>query len=313
MKALRSFAAGIWAMMTSPLLLLVLWLANLIPALILAGLFFTGLMEVPMRGDIVDGGGAGLDWAWWVDFRGSHGLLLALLRDLSGWIVLAGLLVQTFLLGGVLEVLDSRGRRFTLERFGTGAARYFGAFFWLLLLELALLTGLDYGWNGFLGKELKERVLSGVTDERWALAIGLIFGAAYLLLFFAIRTVFDYARVRTVVEQRASFFLAFFAGVGFVFRHLWSVFVLSLFFGLLFLGLVVLTGWGSTLLGGDGLTSVLLLLLLHQVFLILRVGFRIGDYTAKLELFRKCRQEKSREGSLPPLGAPATQAPAKTQ
>jgi len=297
MTALRSLGSGLVAMLTSPTVLLVLWLANLLPALVLAGLFFGGAQGVPARGAAAET--AGFDWAWWVDFQASHDLFLSSLTGLSGWVVLGGLLLQTFLAGGVLEVLDSRGRRFTMERFFSGSARWFGAFFWILLLELALLWGLNLAWNGVLGDWVEKTWMKGLVDERWALGITLAQGLVFVFLFYVVRTACDYARVRTVVENRASFFLAFFAGWGFVVSHLWSVALLALFFALLNLGLVVLAAWGAGLLAGGALGQILLLLVLHQVFVLLRLGLRVGDYAAKLELFRAFREDRKRQGLLP--------------
>jgi hypothetical protein len=234
-----------------------------------------------------------------VDFQRSRDALLSSLTGLSGLLILGGLLLQTFLAGGVLEVLDSKGRRFTMERFFTGCARWFGAFFWILVLELVLLWGLDTAWNGLFGDWVEKTWMEGVADARWALAITLAQGLVFVLLFFAVRTACDYARVRAVVESRASFFLAFFAGWGFVLTHLWSVGLLALFFALLNLGLVFLAGWATGLLAGGALGPLLLLLALHQVFVLLRLGLRVGDYTAKLELFRVFREEKTLQRLLP--------------
>lgn len=313
MKALRSLLAGLWRALSSPLLTGVLWLGNLVAALMFGAIFFTaigsdgaGYAEVGGRGEL-------FDYVWWLDFRQAEPVFLETLTHLSGWLVLLGLVAHTFLIGGVLEILDTARRKFTMRGFFDGCGRRFLDFLGLLVLELALLWGLDLLWNDMLGGWLDETIREGLLDERWALALDLGEAALFVAAFYIVRTGFDYARVRAVVEGRESVLLSALAGWAFLLRHPWSVFLLVVGMGTLHIPLIAGVVLAEPLLPGSelmgGLTAVAALFVLHQVYVLLALGLRVSDYAAKIELFRRIR--RSGEASLVPAAPAPSPEPAE--
>lgn len=286
MKALRSFLRGVKAVLTSPFLVGTVWLINLAFAFVVGAAFYKVLQEYPPAYSGLVPDLHAFDWVAWVDLKQAEASVFRQLTLLSGWVVFGYLVLSTFLSGGILEILDSQGRRFSLEVLFGGGARRFRAFFFLLVIELAVLWGIDLLWNDWFGKWLNEMWTKDLNDEVRAIATTLATGAIFVLFFYVVRTAFDYARVRTVVEGRSSVILAVFAGWRFCLAHPVSVTGLAITVSVFHAAIVAGFFYAEPLLGGSGMMQILFLLLLHQGYVLLRLGMRIVDYSAKIELVR---------------------------
>ena len=161
----------------------------------------------------------------------------------------AYLLVWTFLAGGIL---DRYARRRPTRAHGFFAAA--GVFFWRFL-RLGLVAALTY-WilfalvHPWLFGDVYGRLTRDTTAERvafaWRFACYAIFGAALV----AANVVFDYARIRLVVEDRRSAIGALAAALSFVSRRARRVLALYALNALLFVG--VLLVWAFTAPGAGG-------------------------------------------------------------
>ncbi|HWP99533.1 MAG TPA: hypothetical protein VNK92_03595 [Vicinamibacterales bacterium] len=183
----------------------------------------------------------GVAWDWWQEFLGrARGLgatlvpsvigFAAPLRNLSDLadavppapaiaaILAVQLAVWIFLTGGVVDRL-ARARR-------TGAYHFFGACgaCWPRLLRLALLAGAAYAFlfgvvHGWLFEDLYGRLTRDTIVERRAFAVRVGCYALMAALVAAIDLLFEYAKVRTVVEDRRSALGALAAAARFLRRH----------------------------------------------------------------------------------------------
>ena len=175
----------------------------------------------------------------------------AVLNNLSGFldlaqpaatiigVTVAWVVLWSFLTGGIVDRL-ARAKR-------TRSQGFFGAcglHFWRLLrlgvaalIVYAILFRYVHGW---IFDDAYEALTRDVTLERTAVAIRLtgyaIFGALLILC----NVIFDYARIRIIVEDRRSALGAVLAGGRFVARHLAQVLGLYLLNALAFLLLVIL-------------------------------------------------------------------------
>ena len=155
------------------------------------------------------------------------------------WLGAAYLVLWLFLAGGILDRY-ARARPTRSHEFFTACGVYFVRF-----LRLAPIIALTYYvlfayLHPFLLKHLYGAITRDVTVERtaflWRVALYLVFGAGLL----AANVVFDYAKVRAVVEDRRSMIGALAASVRFVRRNFPGVALLYLLNGLLFLGVLIL-------------------------------------------------------------------------
>ena len=188
-----------------------------------------------------DQAAAGTNYDWWQEFSAqASGLgttfvpsitgFGAVLDNLSGFldhtplaatiagVTAAWLVLWSFLAGGIIDRF-ARARR-------TRSHGFFGAcgmHFWRLL-RLGVVAWLVYGFlfryvHAWIFLDAYPWLTSDVTVERTAFAIRLAGYAIFLTLLILCNLVFDYARVRIVVEDRRSALGAILAGGRFVRRH----------------------------------------------------------------------------------------------
>ena len=187
------------------------------------GLLLRGELQIALGDSVV---ADGVVWDWWQQFsRQGTGLDRSLTPSVIGFaavlanvsalldgngqepvivaVLLAYLLVWTFFSGGVLD-------RYARNR-PTRSAGFFsaGGLHGSRLLRLAIVAGLAYGFlfgvvHGWLFDDLYEAITRNLTVEREAFAVRVALYVVFGLVLIAVGLVFDYARVRAVVEDRRS-------------------------------------------------------------------------------------------------------------
>ena len=209
--------------------------------------------------------------------RGPLTLSLALL-------VGANTVVSFFLLGGVLDRL-ARDRATA----GHGFFAACGVFFFRFL-RLASLAGAAYGVlfvavYPWLFDDLYGGLTRNMTVERNAFALRLAFVAVFGAMLLLVNLVFDYAKVRMVVEDRRSGFGALIAAVRFVRRQRGAaigLYLLNTFLFVLLLAIYFLVAPGAA---GSGI-SVWLGLLIGQLYIIARITVRLTFAATQIALFQ---------------------------
>ena len=267
-----------------------------------------GLLEAHFGRSLAAGASAGgADYQWWEEFLSQapglgatftpsiigFGAVLdnldAFLDDRPMAATIAGvtaawLLVWSFLSGGVIDRL-ARARRTRAHGFfaasGTHVWRFLriGLFAWCVYFVL-------FKWlHAWILSDLYEDAVRDLTGERTAVLIRLagylLFGA--VLAFFNV--IFDYARIRTVVEDRRSAVGAIAAGARFVRRHFGSVAALYLLNGFAFLGLLGLYALLAPGAPGSGM-GMWLVLLLGQAYIVGRHYLKLLFYASQTALFQ---------------------------
>jgi hypothetical protein len=196
----------------------------------------------------------------------------------------AWLLIWSFLSGGILDRL-ARGRRTRAHGFFSACGVHFwrflriGLFAWFVY---AFLFGYVHHW---IFEDLYPRLIRDLTVERTAALLRaggyLLFG---LLLVF-VNVIFDFARIRTVVEDRRSAIGAIAAGARFVRRHIGRVALVYLMNGTLFVLLVGLYGVLNPGAPGAG-AAMWLALLAGQLYIVLRHYLKLVFYASETVLFQ---------------------------
>lgn len=307
MSALKAFREGLRRVNGAPMLVIGVTLLTLLTALPLS-LALRGMIEDHLgRSLAADAAAEGTNHEWWQEFGAqASGLgqtfvpsivgFGAVLDNLSNFldnaamaptiagITLAWLVIWSFLSGGILDRL-ARARRTRAHGFFSACGVHFwrflriGLFAWLIY---AFLFGVVHAW---ILDDIYGRLTRDLTVERTAF---LIRAAGYLvfgLLLVFVNVIVDYARIRTVVEDRRSAIGAMAAGARFVRRHPGGVFALYFCNALAFAVLVALYGLLQPGAPGSG-AWMWLALLTGQVYILGRHYLKLVFYASETAFFQ---------------------------
>ena len=195
----------------------------------------------------------------------------------SAWMV-----IWSFLSGGVL---DRYARQRPTRTHGFFAAC--GTHFWRFL-RLGILAWLAYGFlfsliHPWLFNDLYPWLTRETTVERTAFLVRLILYLVFGVLLLACNLVFDYARIRIVVEDRHSAIGALVAGARFVGRHSGAA-RLYLLNGVVFLVLVAIYVIVSP--GAPGGFAIWIALAIGQLYILLRHYVKLLFYASQIAFFQ---------------------------
>lgn len=307
MTAPAAFRDGLRRVNGAPVLLAGMCLVTLLIALPLS-LAMRGILEAHFGASLAaESAAAGANYQWWQEFLSqATGLGVTFVPSIIGFgavldnldalvdnepmaVTIAGLtgawlVIWSFLSGGVIDRL-ARDRRTRAHGFFAASGTHFWRFLRLGLFAVLVYYVLFEWFHGWLFSDLYEDMIRDVTSERTAaltrVAGYLLFGGA--LVFFNV--IFDYARVRIVVEDRRSAIGAIVAGARFVRRHLACVASLYLLNGLAFVALIGLYALLSRVAPTSGI-RMWLVLLLGQAYIGGRHYLKLQFYASQTALFQ---------------------------
>jgi hypothetical protein len=199
----------------------------------------------------------------------------ALALYLAGW---------TFVAGGILDRY-ARQRRTRAHGFFAASGVYFFRF-----LRLAVIAGIFYWWmfdfvRYWLFEEWYPDLTVDVRVERTAFVIrGAMYAAFGALLLFG-NMIFDYTKVRLVVEDRRSAFLAMLAALRFIVRNPRLTFGLYALNSLMFVALLAVWALVAPGAGGGG-ASIWIGFLIGQIYLIARLLLKLHFLASQTALFQ---------------------------
>jgi hypothetical protein len=199
-------------------------------------------------------------------------------------VVLAYLVLWSFLSGGMLD-------RYARDR-PTRSVGFFSAcgLYGPRLLRLTVIAGLAYALlfglvHGWLFNDLYALLTRDITAERQAFTVRVGLYLLFGLLLVGVSLVFDYARVRAVVEDRRSMFGALLAGWRFVRRR--PGVCLRLYAANSLILVAVMTSYAlvAPQTGSTGL-SMWLVYLTGQTYLVTRLASKLLFYSAEIAYFQ---------------------------
>ncbi len=301
---LAAWADGWRRVIRAPAILAGVFAATLMATLPLA-VVLRGRLESHLGSSLMaDRAAEGVNWDWWQEFTAqatgvgatftprilgfastldSVSSVLDAQSEIAPVALAAGgyLLVWTFLSGGVL---DRCARRRPTRAHGFFAAA--GVFFWRFL-RLGILAGIVY-WLLFtyVHQQLFDawyvRLTRDLDVERtaflWRAAMYAVFGA----LLVAVNVLFDYAKVRLVVEDRRSAVGAVTAALGFITRNPGQVLGLYGLNGAAFV--LVLGMWAGVVPGTT--VSLWLSLAASQLYILARLAMKLQFMASQTALFQ---------------------------
>jgi hypothetical protein len=202
--------------------------------------------------------------------------------------VLLGLLyacLTSFLAGGFISMY-SKDYRSTFTEFLTDGAKYFGKFFRLALVALLiyyLLFILLFDWIS----AAIPRWTQNAPSEETSYLYYMVRGVVVLLFLSVLAMIFDYARIRIVVDVRTSALLASLAGARFAFGSFIQTYGLYLL--LSFLGVILIAVYAllESQIPQDSYWPLFALFLLQQLYVIARLWVRASFYACQTHYYRE--------------------------
>jgi hypothetical protein len=305
MSVVGAWRDGIRRVNSAPLLLAGMYALTLFVALPLS-IALRGMIENQLGDSLVaDTLAAGTDLDWWQEFSAqARGLATtfvpsivgfgAVLDNLSGLldnlpmaatiagVTAAWMVIWSFLSGGVI---DRYARQRPTRAYGFFAAC--GTHFWRFL-RVGVLAWIVY-WvlfghvHGWIFLDFYPWVTTNTTVERTAFLVRLLCYVVFGALLIVCNIVFDYARIRMVVEDRHSAIGAVAAGARFVRRHPATV-RLYLLNAVAFLILAVV--YALVAPGAPPGAAIWLALALGQLYILLRHYVKLLFYASQTACFQ---------------------------
>jgi hypothetical protein len=197
----------------------------------------------------------------------------------------AYILIQTFLIGGILGVFRAPQGSWTLRGLIHGSGFYFGRLARVACLALVADYVL-FRLNVPLARFVDRRAFEAETETH---AMTLVFGryALLLLSLLFVHMISCYAKIIVVVEERSSAILALASSLSFCLRHV--IRAAGHYLAVAGLGVLLLVVWSG--LDGHwnatGYKSQLVTLLLAQGLIVGRIVLRLSLFGGQLALYRR--------------------------
>jgi hypothetical protein len=194
----------------------------------------------------------------------------------------AWMIIWSFLSGGVIDRY-ARQRPTRAHGFFAASGTHFWRFLRLGVLAwicYALLFSVVHSW---FFDDLYPWLTRDMTVERTAFFVRFFFYLVFGALLIACNLVFDYARIRTVVEDRHSAIGSLVAGARFVRRHP-ATLRLYLLNGLIFLVLVLAYAIVSP--GAPSGLAIWIALAIGQIYILLRHYVKLLFYASQIAYFQ---------------------------
>ncbi len=297
-----AFVDGLMRVKRAPGLVIGLWLSTILLALPLA-VTLHGLIGDHLGASMAaESAAQGVNFDWWNEFLAQTAGVgqsfvpailgfAAVLKNLSGIAdaralpvviasaVTAQIVVSMFLAGGVLDRL-ARDRALGAGGFFAACGVYFVRFLRLGVIAAGVYWLLFVSLHAWLFDEVYPRLIANVTVERTAFVYRVALYVVFAVPVLFANLVFDYAKVRAVVEDRRSMIGALVAGARFVMRNPATIglYALNTLLFLLVIGFyfLVVPGGNSNLLAfGVG-----------QLYIVLRVVVRLQFAASQTALFQ---------------------------
>lgn len=298
-----AFIDGLNRVKRAPWLVIGVWISTLLLALPLALALREQLGAHLGESMAAQSAADGVNYDWWNEFLAqTSGVGLSFVPAILGFAaviknlstiadmtpvpaviaaaVAMNMIVSLFLAGGILDRLARDHSVFAGGFFATCGV-FFVRFIRLGLIASAVYWALFGPFHQWLFDALYPALIADVTVERTAFLIRLGLYAAFAVPVFFFNILFDYAKIRAVVEDRRSMIGAIVASWRFVRRNAGAVLALYAMDALLFLIVI-----GVYFLIAPGGTANLLAFAIGQLYIVLRVIVRLQFAASQTSLFQ---------------------------
>jgi len=298
-----SVLQGLNRVKNAPALVIGVWLSTLLMAMPLA-IVLQQMIGAHLGGSLAAQSAAeGVNYDWWNEFLAqTSGLGATFVPAIIGFaavmkniasvadkppiptvislVVISYMTLSLFLAGGILDRL-ARDRALGAGAFFSACGVYFVRFIRLGIV-MAVVYGVLFGpYHSWLFDAVYPALIADLTVERTAFFIRSALYAAFALPLFAANMLFDYAKIRAVIEDRRSMLGALAASWRFIARNpaaVTGVYAINALVFLLVIGLYYLIAPGAS---ADALAFAI-----GQLYIVLRVIVRLLFAASQTALFQ---------------------------
>jgi hypothetical protein len=190
------------------------------------------------------------------------------------------MIVSLFLAGGMIDRL-ARDRRVGAGAFFSSCGVFFFRFLRLAVIATGVYWLLFVQYHGWLFDDVYPELTRDITVERTAFLIRIGLYAAFAIPLFFFNILFDYAKIRAVVEDRRSMIGAIVASWRFIRRHpiaVWAVYKTNAVLFLIVIGIYFLIAPSAK--------ANLLAFAIGQLYIVMRVVVRLQFTASQTALFQ---------------------------
>ena len=301
MSIFDAFSTGTARIWLQKRVLLWLYVINLLFAAVIVAPYRQAFGDLN-KTDLADQFVAGFPVDVAFEYLRQHSLAMKSLGVVALGLGVFYLLFNIFLTGGIVAALSVE-HRVAFRRFFHDAARYFWRFLRLFVLLIVVVGALMAGYGAGLNPQIEKLQEAAVTDR--AAFLWRVSSVAVLLIVMSlVLMVFDYAKVRTVVERRRSVFIATILAFAFSVRRFWQtipLFFLNLLILCLLFGVYLVV---RSQFSNATTVSLICLFVVQQLFVLSRIWMRLSFFSTQLAYYNSAHESSPSELPAPSLSAP---------
>jgi hypothetical protein len=291
MKVLSAYSKGWLLVIRNKRIWALLYLVNLVLALF-AAIPLSGFLGKTIGDSTLLGSSLpGFDYTFIGELLQQYNLQIDRILDQTFFSIFIFLGVSVFLMGGALHLFRQGVAIFDWSDYWLGCRKYFWrllrlTFYFLivhtvtLLVFVTIFASMCEGLNPFL-----------MESEKQMLDAFMVLSPIYLIFFTLITMVHDYAKVHLVALDYKwiykpfleSFRISFKNSGRFIALYCLNIFTFLIAFGLYW--------WGSSFFEAVDSSAIIMLLLIGQIFIIIRVAIRLLFWSSATYLYQWTRPQ----------------------
>lgn len=282
MKIFTAFTKGLFKSASNPKMLVLIWMVNLLMALMLAVPFYAVSKSTAGASLIPNELLSEFNFTAVMEWLRKSGNIPGALLILAVCVAVAYYLIWIFISGGIIYSMNKK--RYTRKSFWNGSAKNFPRFLGVsaivLLIQIILAVIVIAGVSVILGR-LQETAVTEDEYVHWILGGG----ALFILFWLFWSAVSDYSKFYLAANNSFNVFGAFFRTFIFSVKSFLKVYLLRFLLFLTPIPIWYIFWKLNGIVAGTTGIGLIVLFLIHQIFLFIRIWFRVWVYGSQLEMF----------------------------
>ncbi len=235
---------------------------------------------------------SGFNYTLYTDFMNHYGVGANILFNQNVFLILIYLVISVFLMGGILGTYRHHPEKYESELFWSKAGSFFGR-----MLRVTLFFGFIHALIFFIFWQVYFMVIQGGSPYNLENE-GIIFSAPKFIIpiYILVASFFfmwhDYAKISLIHQEHKWVFRSILNSLKFVLKNIgktWGLYLLNvILIGLLFL----VNYFIGNLFEISNTATIFLSFLCTQIFVILRLGFRLINLSSANALFTTINKVK---------------------
>jgi len=311
MGVFKAFSMGMWSAVRVKKIIAFVFIINLVFGLSLAVPLYDTLHNsfgnTEVRNDMMHG----FNYQWWIEFQHDNtGFVTSFNPSITGIgavlnniqalfygsfvnslyspifiMALIFMIMNTFFTGGLLAIYKSEEQFYTMKEFFKGCGKYFFKFLRLLLISLVLYV-VVYIWGRGLLDSLHGYLTQNAGTERFVVILGFVKDIIIIFVIFLINMIFDYAKVRTVLEEGKWMIIETLKSISFIFSNFFRALLVYYLYALLGLIFIVLYWLGHTYIPQVTIWMIVAAIAVQQVYIIINIWVRYSLLGSEMAFYK---------------------------